>query len=218
MRVSGHIHDERLFGGRLDLTMDESELDTRLRQSRPRVDADAATSVTLRAMVAGARDDAQPIRKRRRRLWLAAIPAVPALAFALTAGVEARLAPDLTIPVHYVTDTGVQVSCSIFLFNGEIYWQEVSFSELNYLRKQNWAGVGERIYQDALIQDSKLSRAAAEVPPSPIVRQADGTAPDERTIERMAWSLAESDIVKVPESDMSYGGYGGDSDCSGQLH
>lgn len=199
--------------------MDDSTLDTLLRRSAPATgtatDHPAVEAAAL-ALVADAEVRARPARRVRRALWIAAIPTVPLLAFGLTAGLEARLAPDLTIPVAYTTDTGTDVSCSIFVFNGEIAWAEQSFTAVDHLSDQDWTGIGQRIYARALVEEQDLTRRAQA---GDLSVSLDGTTmPDAATIERMAWSIAETDLVDktVPAQDGDH--WGGDTDCSGQLH
>jgi hypothetical protein len=197
--------------------MDDSSLDTLLRRSAPPTVGDhPAIEANVLALVSEAHEKAQPARRRRRALWIAAVPAVPLLALGLTAGIQDRLAPDLTIPVAYTTDTGTPVSCSIYVFNGEINWVEVSFAGVDYLSKQDWTGIGQRIYSRALTEEANLTRLAQQNDPS--VSPDGVTPPDAATIEVMAWNLAETDLVDgiVPTKPGDH--WGGDSDCSGQLH
>lgn len=199
--------------------MDDPTLDSLLRRSAPSGwPADPAAEANLLAMVDDAHRKARPARRLRRALWLGAIPAVPALALALTAGVEERLAPDLTIAVSYTTDTGYSESCSIFVFNGEINWVEESFTAVDYLSRQNWDGIGQRIYEQALIEEATLARQAAAGDPAVAITSDGLTMPDAATIERMAWSVAEGKLVDktVPAKDGDH--WAGDTDCSGRLH
>jgi hypothetical protein len=197
--------------------MNDSQLDTLLRRSAPaRVTGHPAVEAGVLALVADAEAKTHPQRRLRRAAWIAAIPAVPLLALGLTAGIDNRLAPDLTIPVSYTTDTGVPVSCSIYVFNGEINYVEASFVGVNYLSKQDWTGVGQRIYQQALVEEADLTRLAQERDPSVSV---DGVnPPDAATIEKMAWSLAEKKLVDATVPTQPGDQWGGGTDCSGQLH
>lgn len=197
--------------------MDDSTLDTLLRRSAPAALADhPAVEANVLALVGETDAAARPARRLRRALRFAAIPAVPLLALALSAGVEERLVPDLTIPVSYVTDTGVPVSCSIFVFNGEVNWVEESFAAVDYLKAREWSGIGQRIYAQALIEETEVARLART---DEAVWSVDGVnPPDAATIEQIAWSIAESKLIdgSVPAQPGDH--WGGDSDCSGQLH
>lgn len=197
--------------------MDDTGLDTILRRSAPAGPPEhSGLEATVLALVADTKVTARPARRRRRALWIAAIPAVPLLALGLTAGIQDRLAPDLTIPISYTTDTGVPVSCSVFVFNGEISWVEVSFTAVNYLSKQDWSGIGQRIYKQALIEEADLTRLAQEGKLS--VSSDGGNPPTAAAIETMAWNIAEGKLIddKVPTNPGDH--WGGDSNCSGQLH
>jgi hypothetical protein len=201
------------------MNMDDPTLDTLLRRSAPSpAPADPAVEANLLAFVDDARHRAQPARRRRRALWFVAIPAVPALALALTAGIDERLSPDLTIPVTYTTDTGYSESCSIFVFNGEVSWIEVSFTAVDYLSKQNWDGIGERIYQQALIEEAAIRQQVADRDPAVAITSDGLTMPDESQIQQAAWNNAEGRLVSgiVPTRPGDH--WGGDTDCSGRLH
>ncbi len=134
--------------------MDDSKLDTLLRRSAPSTISESPmVEATVLALVEQAEVNSRPARRRRRALWVAAIPAAPILVLGLTAGIEERLAPDLTIPIAYTTDTGVPVRCSVFLFNGEINWVEVSFTAVDYLSdvRDVDADVGEQQVQHVVV-------------------------------------------------------------------
>lgn len=201
------------------MNMDDSTLDTLLRRSAPSTaPADPAVEANLLAMVDDARHKARPARRRRRALWFVAIPAIPALALALTAGIDERLSPDLTIPVTYTTDTGYSESCSIFVFNGEINWIEVSFTAVAYLSTQNWDGIGQRIYQQALIEEAAIRQQVADRDPA-VAATSDGlTMPDESQIQQAAWYRAEDRLVAVTVPAKDGDLWGRNSDCSGRLH
>jgi hypothetical protein len=66
------------------------------------------------------------------------------LAFATTVGPEPRVVPDLTIRASYATDTGNALSCSIDLFNAEVDYVETPTPAVEFLRAQDWTGVGTR--------------------------------------------------------------------------
>jgi hypothetical protein len=201
------------------MNMDDSTLDALLRRSAPSpAPADLAVDANLLAIVDHARRAAQPARRRRRALWLVAIPAVPALALALTAGIDERLSPDLTIPVTYTTDTGYTESCSIFVFNGEINWIEVSFTAVDYLSAQDWDGIGQRIYQQALVEEVAIRQQVADRDPAVAVTSDGLTMPSETQIQEAAWNIAEGQLTSgtVPTKPGDH--WGGDTDCSGRLH
>ncbi|WP_204533952.1 hypothetical protein [Arthrobacter tumbae] len=114
----------------------------------------------------------------------------------LTGSTDDRPVPDFTIPVSYTTDTGRELSCSIDLYNGEMNNVVTSTAAVDYLRAQNWSGIGQRIYDKALVYES---------------------AGDPN-----AWVSAEIDLTagQLPDGVLKQGdgGLGSSSDCSGELH
>lgn len=202
--------------------MDDPTLDNLLRRSAPATAAtDPSVEASLLALVNDAEANVRPARNRRRAVWIAAIPAVPALTLGLTAGIQDRMAPDLTIPVSYTTDTGIPVSCSIYLFNGELYSVEVSFVGVDYLSDQDWDGIGQRIYEQALIEEADLTQRVQQGDPATTTSSDGAVQLDAATIEITAWNIAEGHLVdgSVPETVLHPGdNWASDSDCSGQLH
>lgn len=177
--------------------MDPQTIDELLVRSAPAArGAEPSVSSELVSLVHGTRIAAR--RTRRRRWWaLAPVALVPALAFTATAGQDPRMIPDLVIPIEYTTDTGVTVSCSLEFFNGEIDYVETSFAGVDYLSAQDWTGIGQRIYERALEYEASGGEDAA----------------------RWAWPAAANDLVFPPEGAWQAGDhFGGDSDCTGQLH
>ena len=150
-------------------------------------------------------------RSKKRLLWIAApVVVLPALAFGLTAGVEARSVPDFTIPITYTTDTGRTISCSIDYFNDETNYAETDFGAVDYLRTQDWTGIGQRIY------DNALARVTAG---DPFLSDPVSGSPDKTIQEGIAWTSAQLDLIDrtIPISAMTTG-YGGEDHCSRELH
>jgi hypothetical protein len=120
--------------------------------------------------------------------------------------------PDFTIPITYTTDTGRTINCSIDFSNGETRWVETEFGAVNYLRAQDWTGLGQRIYDEALARvaagDPELSKPGE-----------DGDVPDQKTVEAYAWTHAETDLTigTVPREVMG-AGFGSYSHCPRELH
>lgn len=190
--------------------MDESQLESRLARSAPAAPQPPGIDDSVRAMVSEARDLARPARRRRRLVWLA-VPVVPALTFALTAGIDARLVPDLTIPVSYTTQSGTPISCSIFVFNQELFGVETGFRMADALSTQDWSGIGERIYDTALRLEAEYTADPSSV---------DLDLSDTSAVQQLAWNAAENEVfmasisVSALEQAQSWGG---DSDCPGLL-
>ena len=103
-----------------------------------------------------------------------------------------------------------------FVFNGEMNWVEDSFTAVDYLGKQNWSGIGQRIYEQALVEEADLTRLAQK---GDLTMFGDGvTVPDAAAIETMAWNMAQGKLVTDTVPTETGDHWGGDSDCSGQLH
>lgn len=198
--------------------MTKPTIDDLLAQSAPPSGVDTAdprVQSMLRAVATESRHDAGPRKPARRRLWWLAAPlvALPIITFASTAGTESRLVPDFTIPINYTTDTGTAVSCSIELFNGEIDYVESSTAPVDFFRAQDWTGVGQRIYDTAVVYERDPAWLGSEM-------NSDG--PDLQGIQWRAWLTAADDMIfdRLPEGTMTNGdgGYGVDTTCAGELH
>jgi hypothetical protein len=181
--------------------MKDTVLDDLLHRSAPAARGhEVGVRVQVDSLSMKAKEQASRGRRGRRIAW-AALPVllVPGIAFATTASTEPRMVPDYSIPVSYTTDTGVSVECTIDFFNGELDYRESSTAQVDYLRGQDWTGIGQRIYDRALVVE------------------ADGTADG-----GSAWGWAEDELIAktVPDSTFQQGdgGFGSNSDCTGQLH
>ncbi len=175
----------------------DTSIDDLLRASAPRrVSTDGMVAAEVERVGIAARIHAARRRRVRRLSWVAVpVLALPGIALASTAGTDPRMIPDFEIPVSYVTDTGLQISCSIELFNGELDHVETNTKAVEYIAAQNWEGVGQRIYEEALKRD-----AAGDFAPF------FGAAQDV--------VFAGADVHILPGD----GGVGTDTDCTGQLH
>lgn len=154
--------------------------------------------------------DAQRSKARRRNLWL--VPTVAAGALALTAGAvlfTPNFDPDVRIPIEYVTDTDVTVSCTYALRVGSVIGGENP--ELReWVLAQDWTGVGQRIYDDAIAH--------------PFVPTEDTPAEDGWTtelVDSVSWfdAMDRQIIGQIPADLTGFGDeISGGSDCTGQLH
>lgn len=176
----------------MDVSMDDQ-----LRASAPhRVSTDGMVAAEIDRVGIAARVHAARRRRVRRLSWVA-VPmlALPGIALASTAGTDPRMIPDFEIPISYVTDTGHEVSCTIELFNGELDYVETNTKAVEYIAAQNWDGVGQKIYEQAL------------------EREANGLF--------SPWFGAADDIILAGVDGHILpgdGGLGRDTDCTGQLH
>ena len=187
------------------------------RRAPPTRDRDPGLSAVLHSVSADARASARSHRRHRSPLrWLVApLVLLPAIGLATTAGTEPRQIPDLTIPISYLTDTGKEVSCSIDLFNGEIDYVETNTSAIDYFGAQDWTGIGQRIYAAALAYENDSAWLTSEM-------NSDGPDLSPATIQWRAWISAEDDLIRdqLPEGALAPGdgGYGRNTDCTGELH
>lgn len=171
----------------------------------------------LRAVAEESRVTAKSaVRHPRRRLWWLAAPliAVPAISLATTGETEPRMVPDFTILISYTTDTGNAVTCSIDLFNGETNYAETGTAAVDYLRAQDWTGVGQSIYSAAINYENDPAWVAA---------YKEGWAPaSSAEIQRGAWLRATDDVIVqgLPAGTLRSGdgGFGVTDHCTGELH
>lgn len=172
-------------------------IDDLLRASAPHpASTDAVIAADVDRLSIAARAHAAGRRRVRRLSWVAVpVLVLPGLALASTAGTDPRMAPDFEIPISYVTDTGRQVSCSFELFNGELDYVETNTQAVDFIAAQNWDGMGQKIYEEAMRRD-----AAGDFAPF------FGAANDV--------IFAEADVYILPGD----GGVGTDTDCTGELH
>lgn len=196
--------------------MNDDDLNMMLRQSAPvAVSKNPRVAAELRNVADGSRKSGA--RTARRRLALGVLlPALlaPAAAVGLTAGVEARVVPDFSLPLEFTTKAGERVECSIDYFNGELAWVEVNSDAVDFLKAQDWTNIGQRIYD----------RAAELVASNdPDVLQGtigiDGGAPDLTKQWSVAWAVAENELTVslIPGELFQPAGLGSDNDCQEQL-
>lgn len=132
--------------------MSKPSVDELLRGSTKSYEPSNFTRAPLESLVDASRAEAVRSRAKRRRrsVWL--IPGAVVAAGALTAGATVfapYFDPDVRIPIEYVTDTGVEITCTYALRVGSVVGGENP--ELReWLTSQDWSGVGQRIYEDAV--------------------------------------------------------------------
>lgn len=159
-------------------------------------------------------------RRPRKKVLILALPLLfaPVAALGLSGSVEERMAPDYVMPIVYTTDTGRSMQCSIEFFNEEVLWIETNTAAEDYLRTQDWTGIGQRIY------DLALDRLAANDPatnqpnewPAGVINQ-----PTSAQRDQQAWVLAENRLITdhiVAGTDANVG-FGSQTDCTpAELH
>lgn len=196
--------------------MNDDDLNAMIRSSAPAsVASSPRIAAELRNVAAGSRKSGFWASRRRLTLGLV-IPALlaPVAAVGLTAGVETRQIPDFAIPIEFTTDAGEQIECSVNYFNGELLWVEVNSDVSDFLKTQDWAGIGQRIYDRAA---EKVASNDPEVLPETIGTL--GGEPDPAMTWAAAWAVAKIELVdqRVPEELFREAGYGSDNNCQEQL-
>ncbi len=190
--------------------MGKPTVDDVLVGSKSEPPASIALNAALDSLVVETRaaSEAQRSTARRRSLWL--VPTVAAGALALTAGAvmfTPNFDPDVRIPIEYVTDTGTTVSCTYALRVGSVVGGENP--ELReWVLAQDWTGVGQRIYDDAIAYPYNLG-ADAEGEFTPEI------------IDSLSWweALDRHTTGLIPAELTQFGDeIAGASDCTGQLH
>lgn len=209
--------------------MNKRSVDEVLSGSSPSFAPSIATEAALDALVAEARSAAGTRKKPRRRkaVWL--VPGAILAAGALTAGtvaVDQLTRIETTIPVEYTTDTGITVSCSAQI---ESSYFSPRFKEVTeYYENADFttSGLGQRIYDYALVLTGDKVGTTADLPNS--VLWLPGGPTDggwEPYEDRSALSESMLDFIVIDvtnELGLPKGTTGGwstlDSDCTGQLH
>lgn len=128
--------------------MNEPNIDEALRGSASRFTASAASRAALDALVVETRSRAASASKRRahRVFWIAPVAVVAA--GALTGGgvlFAQYMNPDVRVPIEYTTTGGTEIGCTLAI--------RVDSSDTDvrdWLITNDWSGIGQRIYDDAL--------------------------------------------------------------------
>ena len=118
---------------------------------RTSLSTDPRVRASLIALVADSRSTTAA-RTTRSRKGLLFVPIFAIGTLALTGGallVDSSLTPDIHIPLTYTTVLGVTYTCSIDIDGGTLFVAD-STAGANYLRAQDWTGVGQRIYDRAV--------------------------------------------------------------------
>jgi hypothetical protein len=173
----------------------------------------------LSALVTQSRVAASADRKRklRRQLWL--IPIAGAGALALTAGAivaDNLLHADLPIAIEYTTDTGVDVACTVQIEGGSLFAPQ-SDRVIEYFGTHDFTGIGQRVYDYALVMAGDREPDPSVFPESSVV-----VPEGEGDSDRGAFMFSlTSFILTDSQIALDINGSGGawyTSDCTGQLH
>ena len=209
--------------------MPKHNVDEILAGSRPAFTSSVATEAALDALVAETRVAAGSRRlpRRRKALWL--VPGSILAVGALTAGavaVDGLTRIETPIPVSYVTDTGVTVSCTATI---ESSYFSPRFTEVStYYGNADFttSGLGQRIYEYALVLAGDKAGTPGDLPQSvQSTAQIPGIGDQQPLEDESALSVSMLEFIVMDVSDelgLPAGTVSGwaeiDSDCDGQLH
>ncbi len=208
--------------------MSKRSVDEVLSGSSPTFDPSVATEAALDALVLESRNAAlgEVGRRRKRLLWL--VPGAVVAVGALTAGAvvaEQMTRLDVPITVEYTTDTGVTVSCTAHIASSLFSPRLAEVTE--YYKTHEFAadGIGQRIYNYALVLTGEREGMPADLPRSVEWLPGDGSSPDwEPQSARSALTESMLDFIVIDvENELGLSaGRGGaaemHTDCTGQLH
>lgn len=172
--------------------------------------ANARVRDQVSALVAKSEGAAVSRRPRWVRNAIIAVAAAVLVDVGLTAGavgVGNTFTPDVVIQVSYITDQERQVDCSIYIEGGSIL-DPGSTVIGDYLKHQDWTGIGQKMYQRAV----QLSDALALSEPGTL---------SEAERDQWAWYMAEDQLTvrSVPNDMLAEGEHAASgSSCPGELH
>lgn len=208
--------------------MSKRSVDEVLSGSSPTFVSSVATEAALDALVLESRNArvGRRTRRRKRLLWL--VPGAAVAVGALTAGAvvaDQMTRLDVPIAVEYMTDTGVTVSCTAHIASSLFSPRLAEVTEYYETHEFAADGIGQRIYDYALVLTGEKEGTTADLPDSVDWLPGDGSSPDwEPQSARSA--LSESmlyfivlDVEKELGLAMGRGGAAEmQTDCTGQLH
>lgn len=208
--------------------MSKRSVDEVLSGSSPTFFPSVATEAALDALVLESRNAGVGRRTRRRThlLWL--VPGAAVAVGALTAGAvvaDQMTRLDVPIAVEYTTDTGVTVSCTAHIASSLFSPRLAEVTEYYGTHEFAADGIGQRIYDYALVLTGEKKGTSADLPDSVGWLPGDGSSPDwEPQSARSA--LTESMLYFIvldveKELGLAAGRSGAaemQTDCTGQLH
>lgn len=208
--------------------MSKRTVDEVLSGSSPTFVPSVATEAALDALVLESRNAGadRGQRHRKRLLWL--VPGAVVAVGALTAGAvvaDQMTRLDVPIAVEYTTDTGVTVSCTAHIASSLFSPRLAEVTE--YYKTHEFAadGIGQRIYNYALVLTGERTGTPADLPNSVGWLPGDGSSPEwEPQSARSALTESMLDFIVLDvENELGLAaGRGGaaemQTDCTGQLH
>lgn len=208
--------------------MSKRSVDEVLSGSSPTFVPPVATEAALDALVLESRNAGagQRTRHRKRLLWL--VPGAVVAVGALTAGAvvaDQMTRLDVPIAVEYTTDTGVTVSCTAHIASSLFSPRLAEVTE--YYKTHEFAadGIGQRIYNYALVLTGEKEGTPADLPNSVGWLPGDGSSPDwepQPARSALTESMLNFIVLDVENELGLAAGRGGaaemQTDCTGQLH
>ena len=203
--------------------MTAPDIDEALRRSDPwKLAPDDPTARTAVELAADARIEvaASGRRRSRRALWTVPVAAIGGLA--LSAGAlllaDNLLRTELPIPIEYTTDSGRTITC-LATIEGGSYFAPREDDVVAYYRGRDFTGIGQRIYDYALVLAGEKEATPEVFPRSSTVAGADDGShyPEESAFSYSLTSFLLLDAIL----DMGIDGSGDSwlhTDCTGDLH
>jgi|GEM_PF-2310350 len=198
------------------------DIDDTLRRSDPwRHDETTALAATEFAADLRIASVASARRHARRAAWL--IPVAIVGGAALTAGAlvatDNLLHEDLPIPIEYTTDTGRTISCTATIEGGSFFAPREA-EVVQYYRSHDFTGIGQRIYDYAMVLAGEREPEPGLLPrSSQVVADENGNPYSEHS--SFSDSLV-SFLLTDAYIDLGIINGSGDSwlssDCTGELH
>jgi hypothetical protein len=197
------------------------DIDDTLRRSDPWRHDDAtalaATEFAAETRIASA---ASARRRVRRAAWL--VPVAILGGAALTAGAlvatDNLLHEDLPISIEYTTDSGRTISCAATIEGGSFFAPREA-EVVQYYRSHDFTGIGQRIYDYAMVLAGEREPEPGLLPRSSLVVADDkgNPYPEQSSFSHSLTSFLLTDAY----IDLGVNGTGDSwlsSDCTGELH
>jgi hypothetical protein len=208
------------------VAVSKRSVDEVLSGSSPAFVPSVATEAALDALVLESRNAGlgHRTRHRKRLLWL--VPGAVVAVGALTAGAvvaDQMTRLDVPIAVEYTTDTGVKVSCTAHIASSLFSPRLAEVTEYYTTHEFAADGIGQRIYNYALVLNGEKEGTPADLPDSVAWLpgdEHDGGWGPYGARSALTWSMFAFIIDDVRlELGLPGGGASSmDSDCTGRLH
>ena len=204
--------------------MGKPTVDDLLSGSSPAFATSVATEAALDALVFETRAASIERRtpRRRRALWL--VPGAFVAVGALTAGavvIDEYLRVDVPIAIEYTTDTGITVECTAQIRGGTFFAPKPT-EVIDYYKSHDFTGVGQRIYDYALVLAGDTEGTSHVLPDSAngLLPEEDFSYDDQAALDHSMVLFLLWDVVQELGLEDVSGGVGAElsSDCTGPLH